>query len=108
MERQVSISNAVTKNFGQQIAFLRRLIMAKSANPFTPETSSPDTPVEKEVASVIHQELHRLAFRAESMGYTLQRPNVVSILPGSWKSEKTLVHTTHMDTVEPSDYTRDP
>ena len=73
-----------------------------------PETSSSDVPVEKEVAAVIHQELHGLGFQAELRGVSAQRPNVVCHLPGSGKSGRTLILTTHMDTVEPSDYMRDP
>lgn len=108
MKKQVALSNVITANFSQQVAFLQRLIQAKSANPFTPETSAPDIPIEKEVAAVTHQELQRLDFTAELLGVTPDRPNVVSILPGSGIVGKTLILTTHMDTIEPSSYTRDP
>ena len=63
---------------------------------------------QQEVAALIQQELHRLDLPAELVGISSQRPNVVCHLPGSGKTEKTLILTTHMDTVEPSDYTRDP
>ena len=108
MEKQLALSTIIAANFGQQVAFLQRLVQANSANPYTPEASAPDAPVEKEVAAVTHQELQRLGFTAELVGVTTQRPNVVSILPGSAEAGKILMLTTHMDTVEPSDYTRDP
>ena len=65
MEKQVALSNAITANFGQQVAFLQRLIQARSVNPYMPETSASDTPVEKEVAAVTYQELQRLGFPAK-------------------------------------------
>ena len=108
MDKQEAISTAVQAHFGQQVDFLQRLVRARSANPFTPETSRPDTPVEEEGARVTHQELHRLGLKAEFYGVSSQRPNVVCHLPGSGKNAKTLILTTHMDTVEPSGYTRDP
>jgi succinyl-diaminopimelate desuccinylase len=108
MDKHEAISTAIQGTFGEQVEFLQRLVRARSANPFLPQSSPPDIPVEKEVAVVIQQELHRLGFQAELRGVSSQRPNVVCHLPGSGKTEKTLILTTHMDTVEPSDYTRDP
>jgi acetylornithine deacetylase/succinyl-diaminopimelate desuccinylase-like protein len=108
MKKQETISLAIQNQFNQQVDFLRRLVQARSTNPFTPDTSLPSTPVEQEVANIICQELHRLGFKAELFGVSPQRPNVVCYLPGSDKTAKTLVLTTHMDTVEPSGYTRDP
>jgi succinyl-diaminopimelate desuccinylase len=108
MDRQAAISAAIQAQFSQQVEFLQRLVRAKSANPFTPETSSPDNPVEEEVAAVTHQELQRLGFAVELIGVSSRRPNVVCRFPVSGKTAKTLILTTHMDTVEPSGYTRDP
>ncbi len=108
MEEQKTIPAVIRDMSGQQVEFLQRMVCARSTNPFLPESSPPDVPVEEEVAAVIHQELHRLGFKAELIGVSPQRPNVVCHLPGSGKTEKTLILTTHMDTVEPSDYTRDP
>ena len=99
---------ALQSAFGQQIEFLQRLVRARSSNPFLPESSPPDVPVEKEVAEVIQQELHRLGLPAELIGVSSQRPNVLCCIPGSGKRGKTLILATHMDTVEPSGYTRDP
>ena len=108
MEKREAISAVVQEHFDEQVEFLQRLVSARSTNPFTPETSPPDVPVEKEVAALIHQELHQLGFHAELHGVSSQRPNAVCHIPGSGKDEKTLILTSHMDTVEPSGYTRDP
>ena len=108
MKKRETISAAIEETFDQQVDFLQRLVQTKSTNPFTSETSSPTAPVEREVAQVIQQELHRLGFKAELYGVSSQRPNVLCHVPGSGNSEKTLILTTHMDTVEPVDYTRDP
>jgi succinyl-diaminopimelate desuccinylase len=108
MDKLAALSAAIQAQFSQEVEFLQRLVQARSANPFTPETSAPDTPVEEEVAAVTLQELHRLGLPAELIGVSSQRPNVLCRVPGSGKTGKTLILTTHMDTVEPSGYTRDP
>lgn len=109
MEQHEMISAAISAHFDQQVKFLQRLVRAKSNNPFTPETASPDVPVEKEVAEVICQKLDSLGYRSDLPGLSSQRPNVLCSFPGSEQNGKTLVLTTHMDTVEPSkNYTRDP
>src|SRR5215469_8725623 len=102
------ISAAIAGQFDQQVEFLQQMVRARSANPFTPDTSSPDVPVAAEVASVIGKELRSLGFTAELIGVSPGRPNVVCRLPGAGKAVKTLILTTLMDTVEPSGYTRDP
>src|SRR5260370_36513137 len=108
MEKQQAITQTIRKHFAQQVDFLQRLVQAKSTNPFTHETSLPSFPVEEAVATIVQQELQKLGFKADLRGVSPQRPNVICHLPGSSKAEKTLILTTHMDTVEPSDYTRDP
>ncbi len=108
MEKRSEISETVHSQFEQEVAFLQRLVRAKSTNPFLPQTSSPDMPIEQEVADVIYQELQNLGFQAKLIGVTPQRPNVVCRLPGTVNLEKTLILTTHMDTVEPSGYSRNP
>ena len=102
------ITLVVQSMFRQQIEFLQRLVRARSSNPFLPNSSLPDVPIEEEVAEVIQQELHQLGLPSELIGVSSQRPNVVCHVPGSGQTEKTLILTTHMDTVEPSGYTRDP
>src|SRR5205807_10640777 len=108
MKQRETISAAIEETFDQQVDFLQRLVQTKSTNPFTSETSSPTTPVEREVAQVIQQELHRLGFKAELYDVSSQRPNLLCHAPASRNAEKTLILTTHMDTVEPVDNTRDP
>ena len=108
MEKQGGIATAVRGQFDRQVAFLQRLVQARSANAYTPETSSPDIPVEAEVATVIQQELQYLGLPREMHGVSPQRPNVLCFLPGAGTAEKTVILTTHMDTVAPTGYTRDP
>ncbi len=108
MEKESEISEVVQLQFDQEIAFLQRLVHAKSTNSSLSETSSAEVPIEKEVADVTHHELQRLGFQAKQIGFSPERPNVLCNLPGSGSIDKTLILTTHMDTVEPSGYTRDP
>ena len=103
MEQQNAILVAIAELFEQQVNFLQRLVSTKSANPFTPDTTSPEVPVEKEIAAVIYQELQQLGFPAELHGVSSQRPNVLCFLKGSGDFAKTLILTTHMDTVEASE-----
>jgi succinyl-diaminopimelate desuccinylase len=102
------LTPVVQSVFRQQIEFLQRLVRTRSSNPFLPDSSLSDVPVEEEVAEVIQQELHRLGLPSELIGVSSQRPNVVCHVPGSGQTGKTLILTTHMDMVEPSGYTRDP
>jgi succinyl-diaminopimelate desuccinylase len=109
MEQQKAISAVIAEHFEQQIDFLRQLVRTKSDNSFSPDSSSPDVPVEKEMATVIVQELQSLGFPVVLHGVSPQRPNVLSSLSGSGHNKKILIVTTHMDTVIPSnDYTRNP
>lgn len=109
MEKPEAVAGAIAEFFDQQVDFLQRLIRARSPNPFAPDTSLFDNPVEEAVAAVVHQELQRLGFQTALHGVSPRRPNVLSTLPGWVSSGKTLILTTHMDTVAPSDgYTRDP
>ena len=108
MDEPTTLSGVIGANFGQEIVFLQRMVRARSANPFTPETSSPDIPVEEEGAAITQQELQRLGCASELRGVSARRPNVVSRLPGTGQTGKTLILTTHMDTIDPSGYTRDP
>jgi succinyl-diaminopimelate desuccinylase len=50
-----------------------------------------------------------LGFKADLVGVSKERPNVVCHIPGTRETAKNLILTTHMDTVEARDqYTRDP
>ena len=108
MKRLDNLSAVIAEQFQQQVDFLRRLVRTKSSNPFTPDTSPPDAPIEMEVADIIQKELQRFGFEAVVYGVSSQRPNVICHHRGSDHVTKTLILTTHMDTVEPSGYTRNP
>lgn len=110
MKRQNSIAATIQKQFQKEREFLQRLVRAHSSNPFTPETSSPDQPIEAEVARIVVQELQHLGYtQIQTVGVSEQRPNVLCSIPGNGESDKTLILSTHMDTVEPvDDYTRNP
>src|SRR6266487_639233 len=109
MEKRQAISRVIQDQFDQQVDFLQRLVRAKSTNPFTPEIASAELPVEKDVAAAIHRELHTLGFKADLVGVSKERPNVVCHIPGTRETAKNLILTTHMDTIEANDqYTRDP
>jgi succinyl-diaminopimelate desuccinylase len=108
MKTQQHISGAIIDNFHHQVEFLRRLVHTSSANPFTPDTSSPDVPIELEAARLVEDELEQLGFSVEIHGVSMLRPNVVCHIPGSGETNRTLILNAHMDTVEPTDYTRDP
>jgi succinyl-diaminopimelate desuccinylase len=103
-----SIATAVAQQFPRQVQFLQRLIQTKSVNPFPPDHLLPDIPIETEVAAVIQDELDSLNLPSQLAGVSPQRSNVLSYLKGSGNMSKTLLLTTHMDTVDPSHYTRDP
>src|SRR6266516_7462369 len=109
MEQREALRAAITEAFDQQVDFLQRLVRTMSVNPFTPDESSSYLPVERAVAVVIQQELRQLGLPAELHGVSPERPNVLASLSGKGRSGKTLILTTHMDTVRPSNgYTRDP
>ncbi len=108
MEKPGIISATVEANFAQEVAFLQSIVRANSVNPFLPSTSSPDAPIEREVAKLTAQELQRVGFHAELLGVSLRRPNVVCHIPGTGGIDRTLILSAHMDTVEPTGYTRDP
>ncbi len=107
--KQDVIAMAVQSQFEQEVDFLQRLVRAKSNNPFLPGTSSADTPVEREVAELIQRELQTLGFPAHLVGASAERPNVVCHIPSTGEAQRTLILTTHMDTVDPNgQYSRDP
>jgi acetylornithine deacetylase/succinyl-diaminopimelate desuccinylase-like protein len=110
MKEQDIIAGIIQKQFQRERKFLQRLVRARSSNPFTPETSSPNDPIEAEVAQVIVRELQQLGYTdVQLAGVSAERQNVLCSIPGNGTSDKTLILSTHMDTVEPvSDYTRDP
>lgn len=99
----------IDKGFGEEVIFLQGLVRSRSNNYYTPELSPPDVAIEQQVAGVILDQLQRLGLAHALHGVSAQRPNVLCSLPGTDPDGRTLILTTHMDTVEPSsDYTRDP
>jgi len=93
-----TLDDIIRDNFPQQIAFLQQLVQTRSANPFTPENSDPDTPIELHVAQLIHNRLQEIGLSPEFRGVSAQRPNVIAVLPGT-NSHKSLILNGHMDTV---------
>lgn len=102
------LDRAIARRRDEQIAFVQRLVQARSDNPFTPETSDPAAPVEREVAALIAAQLSDLGFEPELNGLTPERPNVVARLRGA-DGGPALILNGHMDTVPAgSGWTRDP
>ena len=109
MESNATLSSYVEEHFAQEVDFLQRLVRARSTNPYAADTSPADVPVEAAVASIIMQEMVQVELQGALYGISSQRQNVLCTLTGSGESNKTLILTTHMDTVQASDaYTRDP
>jgi len=106
---QQAFASLIDEVFAEEITFLQHLVQSRSNNSFTPEKSPPDVAVEQQVAAVIRDQMQRLGLAATLHGVSAQRPNVLCSLPGTDPNGKTLILTTHMDTVEPvAAYTRDP
>ena len=109
MEQQKVLPHVIQELFESEIEFLQRLVRANSANAYTADTSPPDVSVEAEVAAIIHEETRQLGWRPALHGVSPQRPNVLCTLQGAVEAGRTLILTTHMDTVPASQaYTRDP
>ena len=101
------IKQIIKKNFKEQVLFLQKLVQTKSANPFTPENSDPNEPIEREVAHLIKGKLREIGLKPKLIGVSKQRPNVVAELKG--KGKKTLILNGHMDTIlPPEDYSFNP
>jgi succinyl-diaminopimelate desuccinylase len=106
---QQEVAGHIDDGFDEEVMYLQRMVQCRSSNPFTPEMAPSDVPVEQQVAQVVLDQMQRLGLSATMRGVSAQRPNVLCSLPGSDPSGRTLILTTHMDTVEPSaEYTRDP
>ncbi len=102
------LPSLINQHFEDEVAFLQRLIRAKSANVYTAETSPADVPVESEVAATICEQMRAFGWQPTLHGIKPQRRNVLYVRSGM-SGEKTLILNTHMDTVLASDaYTRDP
>ncbi len=96
------IESFLERNFESQVEFLSRLVKTKSSNPFTPETSSPDDPIELQVAKIIEEKAIELNLSPKKMGISSNRPNIICELGKGKKKGGTLILNGHMDTVMPS------
>lgn len=98
----------LARRHAEQVAFLQTLVRTHSANPFTPETSDPNSPIERDMARVIHDRLSALGLMPGYEGVSTARPNVVARWPGVGQ-DRTLILNGHMDTVMPGPlWTKDP
>jgi succinyl-diaminopimelate desuccinylase len=104
---QGTLAAFVQQFFAWEVDLLRQLVRAKSNNPATSDHTLADNPIEANVATIISQALMHLGYQAQFVGASPQRPNVFCAIPGKGL-QKTLILSTHMDTVEPAGYTRDP
>lgn len=102
------VEKRIEKQFSLQVEFLKGLVRAKSANPYTPEESPKDKPVEKKVAKLLYDKLKQMKLSPRRLGVSPERPNVVCYL-GPARFRKSLILNGHMDTVLPTDgWTKDP
>lgn len=95
-----AIAKAVEKNFDAQTKFLTKLVKAKSPNPYTPQDSPKDEPVEKEVAELIYQELKESGLNPVRMGVSKERKNIL-LEWGYKRARNSLMLNGHMDTIPP-------
>lgn len=102
------LKNRIDKNFPDQALFLKSLVKARSANPFSSDQSPQDQPLEAKVARLIVGFLKDLRLSPRRLGVTRDRQNVVCTL-GPDRFRKSLILNGHMDTVEPAaGWTMDP
>jgi len=98
--KKTGLSKAVSANFDEQVAFLSKLVKAKSPNPYTLQDDSKHEPVERDVAHLIHEKLKEYGFDPQYMGLTQERQNVV-VEWGDKRARNTLMLNGHMDTIPP-------
>lgn len=102
------LKKRIDKNFPDQTLFLKSLVKARSANPFSSDQSPQDQPLEAKVARLIVGFLKDLKLSPRRIGITRDRQNVVCHL-GPDRFRKSLILNGHMDTVEPAaGWTMDP
>lgn len=103
------LSRLIDKQFTDEVAFLQQLVHVRSENSYTSDTSPADAPIEANVAAIISEQMQQLGWHPALYGVSAQRQNVLCTLPGTSLTGKTLILTTHMDTVPASPaYTRGP
>jgi succinyl-diaminopimelate desuccinylase len=103
------LKKQIERNFSDQVFFLQSLIQTKSANPFTPEKSDPQAPIELEVAKLIENKLQEFGLKPKRIAlFPAERPNIVAKIKGQ-SGHRSLIFNGHMDTIMPaSDYTFNP
>lgn len=107
-QRFVHLDEAILRNWDEQVAFLQSIIRARSANPYTPDTTDPHEPIERDVANLIYAKLRTIGAKPSYVGVSEERPNVAATLKGR-TSDRALILNGHMDTVMPNpNWTRDP
>ncbi|MBN1679734.1 MAG: hypothetical protein JW966_05545 [Anaerolineae bacterium] len=62
------LDEIILRNRDEQIGFLQQIVQANSANPFTPDASDPDRPIEREIAHLIHNKLRDIGLSPELKG----------------------------------------
>ncbi|MBU4369613.1 ArgE/DapE family deacylase [Patescibacteria group bacterium] len=98
---KLKLIQEIEKSAKEEIEFLQKLVQAKSVNPNMddPIKSSPDDPIELEVANLIFNQLKEIGLSPKFEGISCSRPNVVCEMG---KGNKTLIFNGHMDTIPPS------
>lgn len=97
-----AIARAVRSNFDEQVKLLSSLVKAKSSNPYTPQDSPSNLPIEKDVAELIYARLKDIGLRPYRRGVSKERFNVVADW-GDKRARKILMFNGHMDTVTPEE-----
>jgi len=95
-----SIAREVAKNFDDQVGFLVSLVKAKSPNPYTPQDSPIDEPVEKEVAELLYAKLKEFELAPKRVGLSRERANIL-VEWGEKRARNSLMLNGHMDTIPP-------
>lgn len=102
------LERRIEKNFFDQIEFLQELVKARSTNPYPPDKSPKDEPIEGKVSKLIYTELKNMRLAPKRTGESRDRANVVCVW-GPDRFRKSLILNGHMDTVEVSHgWTRKP
>ncbi len=102
------ISKAVMSNFSEQVSFASALVREKSENPYTPDESRSQEPIELGVAELIYKKLQSFSLPPRRIGVSKKRPNVVCYW-GPRRFRKSLILNGNMDTAPAGEgYTLEP
>lgn len=97
---QSTIAKAITASFDEEIAFVSKLVKAKSPNPHTPQDSPLHESVEGDVPTLIFEQLKRIGLVPRYLGASKERANVVAEW-GEKRGRMGLMLNGHMDTIPP-------